>query len=48
MYLKDFTVKGRNLSGKGNLSLDNKGKSAIGEFTVNSNNIYELKDFFPY
>ncbi|NDE19714.1 MAG: hypothetical protein EB000_04660, partial [Alphaproteobacteria bacterium] len=47
MYLKDFTVKGRNLSGKGNLSLDNKWKSAIGEFTVNSNNIYELKDFFP-
>jgi len=47
MYLKDFTVKGSNLSGKGNLSLDNKWKSAIGEFTVNSNNIYELKDFFP-
>ena len=47
IYLKDFVVKGRNLNGKGNLSFDNKGKSAIGEFTVNSNNIYELKDFFP-
>lgn len=47
IYLKDFTVKGRNLSGKGNLSFDNKGQGAIGEFTVNSNNIYELKNFFP-
>jgi hypothetical protein len=48
IYLKDFTLKGRSLSGKGNLSFDNKGKCAIGEFTVNSNNIYELKDFFPF
>lgn len=47
IYLKDFTVKGHNLSGKGNLSFDNKGQGAIGEFTVNSNNIYELKNFFP-
>lgn len=47
-YLKNFSAKGKSLISTASLVFDNKTQVATGVFNINSSNVYEFKEFFPF